>query len=476
MPLLGLAGAAAQAQQPADQGNAAQAPASLEEITVTGSRIRRTSDFDTPNPTTVVDDSYMRNLGIVNVGDAVQQLPVNVSNNTPTTTGNANFFTGSTIANLRGLNPFFGSRTLTLVDNRRFVPTNQGDGVDLNFIPSVLISRIDSVTGGASAAYGSGAISGVQNIFLNRTLEGGRIDIDGYQTNQSDALDRHIGAAYGHAFADDKAHLVVGYEAQNSDSVDCLERDWCQRSEAFIPGGVGMPTQVHEADVHANQISPSGVFNSLVPGAATALQVNEAGTGFGQPFRIGQGFPTAPAVPGGPPGNTATSPFNNVVGGDGIPIYQFTNLRAPVDRRIATGLFTYDFNDKLTMNVDVSYGRVKSTNITQALTDRFQFIEPDNAFLTPELAAGVGSFGAPIGLAGSFFNKDWTPQVDSHTTVDTKVKRGVVGFEGQFGESSWTWQGYYQYGKTDREQFVADNRHNAAYAMAVDSVIDPATG
>src|SRR5215470_3395267 len=137
------------------QDNGAQAPQNLEEIVVTGSRIRRTSDFDTSNPTTVVDGQYMKDLGIVNLGDAISQLPSNVSSFRPETTGNSNFFTGSTIANLRGLNPFFGSRTLTLIDTRRFVPTNQGDGVDLNFIPSVLIDHIDSVTGGASAAYGS---------------------------------------------------------------------------------------------------------------------------------------------------------------------------------------------------------------------------------------------------------------------------------------------------------------------------------
>jgi outer membrane receptor protein involved in Fe transport len=135
------------------QDKGAQAPQNLEEIVVTGSRIRRTSDFETSNPTTVVDGQSMKDLGIVNLGEA---MPSNVSSFRPETTGNSNFFTGSTIANLRGLNPFFGSRTLTLVNTRRFVPTNQGDGVDLNFIPSILIDHVDSVTGGASAAYGAG--------------------------------------------------------------------------------------------------------------------------------------------------------------------------------------------------------------------------------------------------------------------------------------------------------------------------------
>jgi outer membrane receptor protein involved in Fe transport len=107
MPLFATCGSAlAQPGAAANAGADAQAPQTIEEVTVTGSRIRRKTDFDSPNPTTVVDDSYLKNLGLVNVGDAVQQLPVNVSNDTPATTGNANFFAGSTIINLRGLNPF----------------------------------------------------------------------------------------------------------------------------------------------------------------------------------------------------------------------------------------------------------------------------------------------------------------------------------------------------------------------------------
>src|SRR6185295_14342134 len=141
--LLGSSATAWADQAATDSGQSANA--TLDEVVVTGSRIRRSTDFDSSNPTTVVDSSYLQNLGIVNVGAAITQLPSNISNNTPTTSGNANFFTGSTIANLRGLNPFFGSRTLTLVNTRRFVPTNQGDGVDLNFIPSILIDRVDSV-------------------------------------------------------------------------------------------------------------------------------------------------------------------------------------------------------------------------------------------------------------------------------------------------------------------------------------------
>ena len=101
----------------------------IDEITVTGTRIRR-DDFNSPTPTTVIGADYLGNLGLVNVGDALTQLPANLSSYQPSTTGgNSNYFIGSTIPNLRGLNGFFAGRTLTLVDGRRHAPTNEGDSV-----------------------------------------------------------------------------------------------------------------------------------------------------------------------------------------------------------------------------------------------------------------------------------------------------------------------------------------------------------
>jgi outer membrane receptor protein involved in Fe transport len=434
------------------QDTGAQPPQNLEEIVVTGSRIRRTTDFDTSNPTTVVDGQSMKDLGIVNLGDAISQLPSNVSSFRPETTGNSNFFTGSTIANLRGLNPFFGSRTLTLINTRRFVPTNQGDGVDLNFIPSILIDHVDSVTGGASAAYGSGAISGVENIFLNRKLDGGNVDVDTFQTTHGDGTDHHAGVAWGTKFMNDRANFVIGYEYQKSDAVHCLDRDWCANGVGFITGNPGQPSNVLASNVRVNQTSYAGVFNNFL-GGPTAQQSNAAGTGI-VPFNVGQG---ANAVP-----------FNNVVGGDGVSIYQYTNLTAPVDRNVATGLFTYGLTDRTTMSVDVSWGKVDTTNITGALNDNLDTIHPDNAYvqLNPGLQGAVGPFGASL-------NKDWTSQLDSFTKVTTDVRRIVVAFDGGFGNSSWTWDTYYQYGNTNREQLVADNRHLDAYLMAVDSVLGP---
>ena len=220
----------------------AQEPAAgIDEVSVTGTRIRR-DDFSNPQPTTVVSSELMNSLGIVNIGDMMAQMPANVGSYTPTAKpgGNGgdntsfplNVFNGLNLANLRGLNPSYGSRTLTLIDSRRHVPTNQGDGVDLNMVPTIIVDRMEVVTGGASASYGSGAIAGVVNVLLDRDLDGFRTQVDFGQTTDGEGDDLHYAAAWGGGIGE-KGHLVAAYEGQNMDPIDyCIEsRDWCRRAQ-----------------------------------------------------------------------------------------------------------------------------------------------------------------------------------------------------------------------------------------------------
>ncbi|MDB6043446.1 MAG: hypothetical protein JWM63_1997 [Gammaproteobacteria bacterium] len=450
--VLGL-GSTAQAQKPADE--AAQGGGTkptIEEITVTGSRIKRSNDFDPATPTTVVDSNYLENLGITNVGGALTQMPSNISTFSPATTGNSSFFAGSIIPNLRGLNPFFGSRTLALVDGKRFVPTNQGDGLDLNFIPSVLIDHMDVVTGGASAAYGSGAVAGVTNFVMNRKLEGGKIEVDYGETQHQDARDKHVGAAYGMSLLDGKGHFVLGGEWEDSGTASCLSRDWCRNAAGFYPIKPG--SYVLGSNLRSTQASTSGVFFNFNPTATTTSQSNAAGNGL-MPYNIGlQPY-------------SAGSPFNNFPGGDGPSIYQHTNLTAPVKREVVTGMFTVALTDKVNMKLDASWGQVKTINYTAAVTANFISIAPDNAYVqqNPALAAAI----APVGP--TFLDKLWDSQVNSQTNVETTVRRAALSFDGQFGESSWTWDGYYEYGHTYRTQVVQDNLHLNEATLALDSVL-----
>ncbi len=196
----------------------------------------------------------MRRLGIVNVADALTQLvPQNVSTYAPfavsdtrngvTDNGNqdganrAMNFVGSTIANLRGLDPAYGSRTLTMIDGRRVVSTsNQADVVDMNIIPSNLLERMDVVTGGASATYGSGAMAGVVNLVLNRRLTGLNVDMD-YGINEAgDGGSPHVSISGGTPLFEGKGHILFGGEYQNTAAIrNCAEaRKWCAQSRALF--------------------------------------------------------------------------------------------------------------------------------------------------------------------------------------------------------------------------------------------------
>jgi outer membrane receptor protein involved in Fe transport len=193
-----LASALAHAQAETTQGTASPASGDgerrLEEVVVTGSRIGR-STFTTPNPVSVLNGEEMASLGLANVGDAVAQLPQSSAFVTAANVGFGNFNIGAQLANLRGLNPFFGTRTLTLVDGRRFVPSTNGGAVDLNLIPSNMVERIETVTGGASAIYGTDAVAGVVNVILNTKLEGFKGQVDPSATLHGDGKGWHAAMA-----------------------------------------------------------------------------------------------------------------------------------------------------------------------------------------------------------------------------------------------------------------------------------------
>ena len=455
--VLGLTATVQAQQKPADETAAAGGGASsLEEITVTGSRIKRTNDFNTPTPTTVIDTQAMENMGMVNVGETLQLTPANASTFTPANTGNSPYFIGAYIPDLRGLNPYFGSRTLTLVDGQRFVQTEQGDQLDLNFIPQILVDRIDVVTGGASAAYGSGAIAGVENIILANKLEGGKITGDWFETSHSDAKDRHIGAAYGHSLFDDKFHFVIGGEMEHQDSLGCQNvRVWCAADQGAYQTGLsnvpGVTTYGYGSGLR-NFNSLNGVVVSPLTGSQT-LQGNPTGNG-SMPYQLA---PTA---------NLGGS-FNNVQnGGQGEPIYQYSNLMAPVSRGVVMALLNGTIIDGLHWKSSLYYGKTETTNFQQTVATTFGSISPQNPFAQDALGAAALGTGVNI-------NKDWTSQEPAFSQFTTNVRRFTFGLDGKFGNSTWTWDANYEYGLTHHDQLLQNNLHLYQADMALDVVTGP---
>src|SRR5262245_50280703 len=269
-----LASALAHAQAETTQGTPSPASGDgerrLEEVVVTGSRIGR-STFTTPNPVSVLNGEEMARLGLANVGDAVAQLPQNSAFVTAANVGFGNFTCGAQLANLRGLNPFFGTRTLTLVDGRRFVPSTNGGAVDLNLIPSNMVARIETVTGGASAAYGTDAVAGVVNVILNTDLVGFKGQIDTGSTTHGDGSAMHGALAFGQAFGGGRGHFLIGGEYQHDGGIgDCATvRDWCAQNQAVFtnatPGAGGQPNFIIGPGAQVANSSIAGVFPFVQP-------------------------------------------------------------------------------------------------------------------------------------------------------------------------------------------------------------------
>ncbi|MEJ2444640.1 MAG: TonB-dependent receptor plug domain-containing protein [Exilibacterium sp.] len=125
----------------------------IEEITVTGSRIKR-ADFESISPVTTVDSERFSLAGPLGTEQLLNQLPQVLPGLTNTSNNPGD---GTASVDLRGLG---SKRTMVLVNGRRMVPTGQDGTVDINNIPSSLIEKVEVVTGGASAIYGSDAIAG----------------------------------------------------------------------------------------------------------------------------------------------------------------------------------------------------------------------------------------------------------------------------------------------------------------------------
>jgi len=426
-----------------------------EEIIVTGSRVSQTG-FDSPQPLTTIDSEQIQNLGIVNTGDVLRTIPQNTPFFTETNVGIGNFNVGAQLANLRGLNPFFGTRTLTLVDTRRVVPQTEGGAVDLTLIPSMLVSRTEVVTGGASAAYGSDAIAGVVNVILDKKLEGFKAQVDFGQTGDGDGSDTHGSFAYGTGFSDDRGHVLFGVEYQKQDRIGpCSQtRDWCREGWAIgNNGGFGAGNGLPNFNVlpGAKQTtSENGVITPCTNAACTTvaapLTFNADGTA------------VAAFNPGLPAAGFATR-----IGGDGSLLgYDSSNIRPETEHYSALGRVSYDLSDRLSWFGEVAYAHSDSANspANGGLGPTALRIQADNAFLTPGVQAGLSGFGGNL-------NRIFMPAVlSANNTTESQTVRFVTGVEGQFG-TKWNWDAYYQHGDNDNHQRLVHNMVGSLAGPAV---------
>src|SRR6185503_19993654 len=187
----------AQPAQPSGEG--------VESVTVSGSRIT-IGGFQAPTPVTVVDTEKLEQNAYANITDNIRQLPQ--VNSPPASFGVSQGAAspGTAGANLLNLRNLGVNRTLILFDGQRVVNSNLTGGVDITTLPSVVVQRVDVVTGGASAAWGSDAVAGVVNYVIDKTFTGFKGSIQGGDTS-SGVRSLSAQGFWGENFAGDRGHI-----------------------------------------------------------------------------------------------------------------------------------------------------------------------------------------------------------------------------------------------------------------------------
>src|SRR5579863_5674921 len=182
---------------------AQQEAQNVEQVTVSSTRIV-TGGFDAPTPTTVISADDLQKQANPNIFDTVTQLPslmgstgINVGNG-----GSSNGVNGLSALNIRGVGT---QRNLILIDGERVVQASNQGIIDISQFPQMLIQRVDVVTGGAAASWGSDAVSGVVNFIFDKKFEGFKLNMDGAISNYADDPEAQLQFAAGTGFMGGRA-------------------------------------------------------------------------------------------------------------------------------------------------------------------------------------------------------------------------------------------------------------------------------
>ncbi|MFP5307841.1 MAG: TonB-dependent receptor plug domain-containing protein, partial [Gammaproteobacteria bacterium] len=286
-------------------------PAVLDAIEVTGSRIRR-SDYETAQPVTVVTREDIERTGLTNVGDLLQELPsAGSALNRTFNNGGA----GTTEVDLRNLG---SSRVLVLVDGRRWVPSaGNPPAVDLNTIPVSIIERIEVLKDGASAIYGSDAITGVVNIITRKDFQGVNLQAQANVFEQGDGLQQQYNASWGTVTGSTSLFFDVNFVRQ--EEVFAGDRDISKvprygtgltRGSLFTPEGtVLMIPTASNGSILGTELCPDlapGVVNGVLTGEGLPGVVPEGALPVGGLQLCDMLLKPGQTITGDPSENTAT--------------------------------------------------------------------------------------------------------------------------------------------------------------------------
>jgi outer membrane receptor protein involved in Fe transport len=478
------------AQTPATTAkpDAAKADAAPEEaaIIVTGSRISA-AGYTAPTPVTVVGEEIILRDARATIGDTIRELPaVGASASPNNTSGAGNIVAGVTgldTVNLRNLGV---TRTLVLFDGQRVVQSNVTGQVDIGTIPTALVQRIDVVTAGASAAWGSDAVAGVVNLVLNKKFDGVRASIEAGDTSAFDRFNYRAQAAFGTGFDDDKGRIIVaGNWFDAPSNVFANQRSWNRyRQLVNNPGYTaanGEPRLIHADNVNLSGATTGGLIVGACRATLTATGTCPAGGATSPGILLNQQFigadgQLAPFSPTNVSGQVASNAETLQA--------SLNNLAIRYRTGSIFGLLSYEFADWLKASVQLNYGTTFSRNNSVPfirIGAQAPLIRLDNPYLPTTVRNQMVASGLTAIQVGTTNINNATTETLSYdnfvansvgvpvATTDRTLKRGVFGLEGDLG-GGWSYNAYYQRGEVTVFQTTESNAIVGNFGRAVDAV------
>ncbi|HUB90693.1 MAG TPA: TonB-dependent receptor plug domain-containing protein, partial [Dyella sp.] len=400
-----------------DQNNGK--PKTLQTITVTGSHIRRV-DVETSNPVVTIDSAAIRSSGKLTLGDLVQELPAVTGGNVTPQVNNGGG-SGAATVGLRGLG---AQRTLVLIDGHRIIPSASNGFVDLNSIPTDMVERIEVLTDGASAVYGSDAIGGVINVILKKNYNGATLSAQYGQSGHGDGASKAYTAAFGHT--SDNWDIMGGADYNQTDGIEASRRQFSKNSVS-ISGSPGSPIQTYVGGSSFGQYGRIQVPASL------------QGT---------NGFPNCGYVALNKGAAGASGSDYHCFGNSDKYNYASVNLIDTPQKRTSVWVKgDYKFGDHVTAYVEGYHNKTEAAfQLAPALlgTDYGLVIPANNPY---------NIFGVPYDSADNNFRlravSIGNRQADSKTTSD-QWDGGVRGDFDIFNQN-WTWDLNIDYGRSAQD-------------------------
>ncbi|WP_156678015.1 TonB-dependent receptor plug domain-containing protein [Sphingomonas profundi] len=438
------------------------------DIVVTGSRIVR-DGTQSPTPLTVVSTANLSSKAPGSIADGLNQLPVfqGSINAAQTQVTQANRVRSGNYLNLRNLGP---QRLLVLQDGYRLPPSGNNGGVDTNIIPQLLVERVEVVTGGASAVYGSDAVSGVVNYIIDKKFKGLKTLSQAGVSTYGDTFSYRIGAAGGLSLLDDRLTLQASGEYYVNEGITARgsrpggRDNWISGAvdptlRAGTLGSAANPFLDYR-NVHYNDVSQGGyILNTLAnPAGLRGLQFLPNGS-------------LGPFNPG-----TAIGRAGVAANGDGVDLSSRGTLVPRTTTKQFFGRAGYDFGGGIEGFVQASYNTATSSddNLPQGKIPGYTVFN-NNVYLrqqlTPAQLAALGT--SNLTVKRTFY--DWAvPNGRDGLIPSNQDMESLTVMAGLKGDlfAGWKWDAIFTHGRTEFRSVAIEGRNDRFFAAA-DAVAGP---